>query len=295
MTKEINKADSSLLKSKITSAQSTVIPDEPISNSPILSGEYDSSHDQNNLSVTTEAEKSKSIAEIQASLIMAQRVPRNESKAFANMARSLDRINFSRKCLYAFPRGAKTIEGPGIVLAREAARCWGNMRYGITIIHETDDDRTVEGWAWDLETNVRTASQSTFKKLVQRKQKTPPYETTWVKPDERDLRELTNKHGSLCLRNAILQLMPQDIIDDCVVKAKQVVSKGVEGKNIKKERAGVINIFEQFGITVDDLEEHVGYKSDNWQSQDIATLMGLANGLKDGNVSRDDIIKKDKA
>lgn len=261
-------------------------------NSPILSGESDVSLDQNNIAVTTEAEKSKAVAEIQASLVMAHKFPRNESQAFAKLARSLDRVNFSKNCLYAFPRGGRTIEGPGIVLAREAARCWGNLRYGMTIIHETDDDRTIEGWAWDLETNVRTASQATFRKLIQRKNK---YKGTseWVKPDERDMRELTNKHASLCTRNAILQLMPQDIIDDCVQKAKIVARKGVDGKNMKKERAGVINLFEQYGISVENLEENIGAKSDTWQPQDIATLMNLANGLKDESITRDDILKKD--
>jgi len=293
MTKDMEKTDTSSLKAKMVEKNETVvgsvipIQNEFPNNSPILSSENDAILDQNKLSVQVEAEKSKAVAEIQASLIMAQKFPRNESVAFAKMARSLDRVNFAKNCLYAFPRGGRTIEGPGIVLAREFARCWGNMRYGITIIHETEDDRTIEGWAWDLETNVHTAAQATFAKLIYRKAQ------GWIKPDERDLRELSNKHGSLCVRNAILQLIPQDIIDDCVIKAKSVAKNGVDPKNMKQQRAGIINLFDPFGISASDLEEYIGTKSDNWTPDMITKLNGIANGLKDGNISRDEILKKD--
>lgn len=122
----------------------------------------------NTRDIGAESQASRSIAEIQSSLVMARKFPRSEEVCFSKISKSLDRLSFSEKATYSFKRSAQIIEGPSAPLSRELARTWGNMWHGITVIHDDDETRTVQGWSWDLETNTRVSSESSFKKLVQR-------------------------------------------------------------------------------------------------------------------------------
>ena len=47
--------------------------------------------------------------------------------------------------------------------------------------------------------------------------------TEWTVPDERDLRELTNRRGAICVRNAILALVPPDLVEDAMATADQTL------------------------------------------------------------------------
>jgi hypothetical protein len=132
--------------------------------------------------------------EIQASFIMARRFPRNEDAAYARIIKACERPSFAGEVEYSYKRGGAVVAGPTIYFMREFARLWGNIRHGTHIVLDDDDSRTVRAFAWDLETNHKTEQDVTFQKLVQRKREGGG--TAWVKPDERDLRELTNNLGS---------------------------------------------------------------------------------------------------
>ena len=99
--------------------------------------------------VTREAE------ELRSAIIVAKKFPRSEANAAAKLLRSCDRASFAEEATYAFPRGTATVEGPSVSMAREAARCWGNIQYGIRIISEDEERIHIKGWAVDLETNNR--------------------------------------------------------------------------------------------------------------------------------------------
>src|SRR5205085_986190 len=133
---------------------------------------------------------------------------RNELMAFQQLAVACKRLSFAEQSSYAFPRGGQTVSGPSVHLARAAARVWKNLQYGVRITRDDDDSRQIQAFAWDLETNVKVTGEDDFKKLVYRKK------DGWVKPDERDLRELTNRRGAILVRNCILQILPKDLIED---------------------------------------------------------------------------------
>ena len=149
-------------------------------------------------------------SELQSALILARRFPRDEGAVIRRLHANAQRVTFADDALYSFQRAGNVIEGPSVYFTRETARIFGNMRSGIKIVDMTDSLITVRGWAMDLETNAYSEREAAFKPLIYRRT------GGWQKPDERDLRELVNKNGAICVRNALLDLLPTDIVDEAL-------------------------------------------------------------------------------
>lgn len=215
-------------------------------------------------------------SEIRAAITVALKFPRNEEKSFAKLMKACQRPNFAEDASYSFPRADKDVSGPSIYLAREAARVWGNVRHGLNVIADDDDSRTIEAWAWDLETNHKVFAQDTFKKLIYRKK------GGWIKPDERDLRELTNRRGAILKRNCILELMPTDLIDDARQMAVNTLrSHAAADPEAAKKR--LIMAFSQINVSVDMLEEFLGHPLAQCSPTEIAELRQIYKSILDGN------------
>ena len=220
--------------------------------------------------------------EIEGALIMAHRMPRNEDAAFGKIAKACERFVFAGSALYSYPRGGHQIEGPSVNLARLMGRCWGNIRSGFDIIHDDDDVRTVRGWAWDLESNTKEHQDATFRKLVQRKKKGKSGGTEWVKPDERDLRELNNKHGAICVRNCLLHLMPPDFVEEAERMCKETVRNGIS-EDADDHRRKMIRAFGGLGVRPEEIEEHLGHPLAQASPDEIVELRGIYKSIADGN------------
>lgn len=226
---------------------------------------------------------SRAESEIKARMLMALKFPRNESESLSKVLKSCDRPEFAAKAFYEYPRGGQKISGISVNLAREFARYWRNIAYGFSILVDDDNQIILEGWSWDLESNTRISEQASFKKLIYRKA------TGWTKPDERDLRELVNKHGAIASRNCLLKLFPRDMLDMAFGAARQSVKNDVSKESIDITKAKAIKQFSEYGITVEDLEKHIEMSSDNWSNEEITQLRGLHSALKDGQVKASEI------
>ncbi len=224
--------------------------------------------------------------EIQATIILAKKFPRNEESAFGNLMKSCDRLSFAKEAEYSFPRGGTTVRGPSVNLAREAARVWQNMRYGLKIVQNLDDDITIEGWAWDIETNVKVACQDSFQKLIQRKGK------GWVKPDERDLRELVNRRGAIAIRNSILQLLPRDFIEDAQNECQKTrKSNQKDPKKAVKDLIMAFSKLKPFGISVEMLEKYLTHPLNECNADQVDDLRLVYTSLLDGNSTWSDYVE----
>jgi hypothetical protein len=219
-------------------------------------------------------------SEAKAALLLARQFPRDEVVAHGRIMKSCERWRFAKACLYTFPRGGETIEAPSVHLAREAARCWGNVRYGLRIVTETEDRVHVKGFGWDIETNNYVEAEDKFKKLIYRKY------GGWIKPDERDLRELINRRGAICVRNALLQLLPPDIIEDAVDAAKATIRKTEAGGGQQDRITGIQKLvlaFRQIGVMTEMLEDHLGHKVEVITDEEWVRLRGTYQSIVDGN------------
>jgi hypothetical protein len=214
--------------------------------------------------------------EIQSAIIISRRFPRNEDDAFQKLMKACKRHSFAEDVQYKYPRGGVTVLGPSVNLAREAARVWGNIRYGVEVISDTDEDRQINGFAWDLETNAKVTAEDAFKKLVYRKK------DGWIKPDERDLRELTNRRGATLVRNCILQLMPKDLIEDAVAQANETL-KAKAQSDPEETKKKILVAFQGFGITATELEKYLKHPIAQCTPQELVDLRGVYQSIKDGN------------
>ncbi len=228
-------------------------------------------------------------ADIQSALIIAKKFPRNEDEAFAKLMKASKRPSFAENARYGFPRGGQTITGPSINLAREAARMWGNIRYGINVLPSADNAYHIEAWALDVETNTRTSAQDRFAKKIYRKR------GGWQETeDERDLRELLNRRGALALRNCLLQLLPRDLIEDAMQACSKTSRQAANG-DMKKDpttvRRALVSAAGEFGVTVQMLELYLGHSLEELNGEEVADLRAALKSIRDGNSKRSDHFK----
>lgn len=222
-------------------------------------------------------------AELKAAVVLARTMPRNELAAFEKIIRSCGRPGFADNAIYSFPRGNSTIEGPSVKLARDLARCWGNMRHGLRIVTITKEDVHVKGFAFDLETNTYIEAEAKFARLHQRK---IGGKTQWVEPDERDLRELVNRHGAFCVRNCILHLLPPDVISDALAACNATLERAAKGE-LEQNRDDAVRrlvvAFGKFSVTADMLGKKLGHALQLVTEKELTDLRKVYASLIDGN------------
>lgn len=232
-------------------------------------------------------------AEMKAAIVLAKRFPRDESEAYTRIMRACDRPSFAESANYAFPRGGQTVTGPSVDLARELARIWGNIRYGMRIVSEDDERVHVKGYAYDLESNTYVESEDKFAKLVQRRNRVTR-ETEWVKADERDLRELVNKRGAICVRNAVLQLLPSDIVQDAMARSRDTVQKLARGE-IQQDREQAIRrlalAFHDIGVNGEMIAGYLKHPMELITNEEIADLRAIYKSIRDGNSRREEYFR----
>ena len=226
--------------------------------------------------------------EIQSAITIAKRFPRSEDAAFEKLMRSAKRTSFAEDAAYSFPRGSQNVEGPSVNLAREAARVWGNMRYGLEVIRDDEETRQIRGWAWDLETNLKVTAEDEFKKLIYRKK------GGWITPDERDMRELTNRRGAILIRGCILQILPKDLIEDAMDGCKATLRNQAK-EDPEGARKKLILAFSGINVTAEMLAAALGHPIAQCSPAEIADLRTVYKSIADGNSTWAEYVEPQKA
>lgn len=230
--------------------------------------------------------------EIQAAMIMAKKFPRDELKANLKLMDVVSRAEAAEAACYSFKRGGAQVKGPSVRLARQAARCWGNLRSGFTVVSVDQDFVHIKGYCLDLETNTRREEESKFKKRVQRKVWANNVSVTeWVVPDERDLRELVNKNGAICERNAVLGIIPSDMVSDAIKKANATLISAAAGElklNKTDTLKALLSLFSSIDVNQEMLEKYLGHSLDTVGAEELADLKQILMSIRDGNTKRDE-------
>ncbi len=80
-----------------------------------------------------------------------------------DMQRSCSRRSLAEQAFFRFPRGGEQVTGESVHLARELARCWGNLQYGIKELRRDDEFGQSEmlAFAWDV-ADQHPLRQTTF-------------------------------------------------------------------------------------------------------------------------------------
>lgn len=231
----------------------------------------------------TAVEQSRAVAEVQAAVLVAQQVPRSIGVARTAMIESCQMLGLAERAFYRYNRGGTVVAGPSVHLARELARCWGNVQYGIVELRRDDDHAQSEmmAWAWDVQMNTR--SSNTFIVPHMRDKKGGPERLV----DLRDIYESNANMGARRLREAIFSILPPWFTEEAKELCTKTIERG-DGKPLPDRVEGAIRAFERIGVTAERLEQKVGRTSDRWTQFDIAQLVVTHRSIERGEVAVED-------
>lgn len=229
----------------------------------------------------TAVEQSRAVAEVHAAMVMAQQVPRNVDRAMAEMERSCRQMGLAERAFYAFPRGGQTVSGPSIHLARELARCWGNIQHGLHEMRRDDEahQSEMQAFAWDVERNTRIAH--TF--IVPHKRG-----ANQVLTDMRDIYENNTNNGSRRVREAIFAVLPPWFVERAKELCEQTLNAAVEQQGLPQRIAEAIKAYAAGGITQDQLEQKLGKPASSWDAADVTQLDVLYRSLRRREVTKEE-------
>ena len=224
---------------------------------------------------TVEIESQRALAEVQASMILARKFPRDEQKALNRVLVACQRKGLAEAALYSFARGGTGITGPSIRLAEAMAQNWGNLQYGVRELEQRNGESTVETYCWDIETNTRASK--TFQ--VPHTRHTKAKGNTRL-TDPRDIYERVANDGARRLRACILAVIPGDVVDEAVKQCEETLKAKADlsPDALKK----MVEAFTKFGVTKQMIETRIQRKIEAITAAQIVSLAKIFNSLTDG-------------
>ncbi len=229
----------------------------------------------------TAVEQSRAVAEVQAAVMVAQQLPRVQATAMGRMKESCQNPALAKRAFYAFPRGGQTVSGPTIRLAKELARCWGNVHYGLSELRRDDEfgQSEMQAWAWDLESNQRVST--TF--IVQHV-RTARGKGTERLTDARDVYEKNANEGNRRMREMIFSVLPDWYVEEAQDICQATLKHG-GGIPLAQRTAQALEAYQARGITRDQLEQKRARSVAQWTDMDLAQLEILYQSLERGELT----------
>lgn len=224
---------------------------------------------------TVEIESSRAIAEAQGKLVIAKRFPRNEALAYDEAMQACRRHGLADDAFWSYPRGKEVLTGSSIYLARELARVWGNIDYGIRELSRKDGVSEMQAYAWDLQTNALVTQNFTVRHW--RDTKNGGYALT----DERDIYEITANQGARRLRGCIFSVLPSDLVRAAEDECKKTLA-GNNEEPLKDRVRKLITAFGKHGVNAVMIEARLGHSLDTVLPEELADLRSIWNSLKSG-------------
>lgn len=212
-------------------------------------------------------------SEVEAQIDAAHRHKRSIRK-FVTEAMSLATLTreVASSCIYALPRGGKTIPGPSVRLAEIAASAYGNLHVGARVVDVEERDVVAQGVAWDLEKNLRVTVE-VRRRITDSK----------GKRYNDDMITMTgNAAASIALRNAIFRVVPRAYIDTIYEKVREVAVG--DAKTLDSRRAAAMAHFAKLGVTAERVLARLGKPSvEDVGLEEYEILVGLSTAIKNGD------------
>lgn len=235
-------------------------------------------------SEATAVEQARAVAEVAAAVRVARDVPRDMARAVEQMRQACRQKALAERAFYSVPRAGGRIEGSSVHLARELARCFGNVDYGIRELRRDDEAGVSEmqAWAWDQENNVRSS-----RSFVVPHARMVGSAKRGDKRRERldDLGEIANNNNSVAaraVRETIFTILPVWFRTEAEALAAQTLQDG-GGQTIEQQAADLIAGFaSNVGVTQAQLEKRLARPARDWTAQDLGVLRIIAGELARG-------------
>jgi shikimate kinase len=226
-------------------------------------------------------EQTRSMAEVQAAMIVARANPRNEYKAYEKILAACSRLSLAERAIYAYKRGSSLITGPSIRLMETIARIWGNITYGLRELTRTQGESTIEAFAWDLESNVRVVRHFQIRHL---RDKT---DGVMELKSERDIYELIANQGQRRVRSCLQELIPSDIIEAAEAKGNKTMTQG-GGVPIEDRVRNMVSAFSGLGVTSEMVSNYLGHSLEVTIPTELVKMTQIYNSIKGGLAQRED-------
>lgn len=174
------------------------------------------------------------------------------------------------------------VEGPGVGLARSAARLWGNCNIDVTIEQDTPDAWLVGAWFIDFETNYTRHDTKRISKMKALKG------GKMVRAADRDLDVVYQQGASKVERDVILRALPRHVIDRAFELAKFAAIQ--DKLPVRDQLARLLRRFNEIDVTASQLERYLGHafneetilKAEKDPREVIAHLRGVITAIKGG-------------
>lgn len=236
-------------------------------------------------SQATAVEQARAVAEVAAAVRVAQDFPRDMSRAIEQMRQSCSQMSLAQRAFYSLPRAGGRVEGSTVHLARELARCFGNVEYGIRETRRDDDSGISEvlAWAWDVENNVR---QSRGFVVPHQRMKSGNRQALT------DLSDIANNNNSVAaraLRECILTLLPVWFRDEAELIAGRTLAGDGTTQPLPKRIADALAYFSrEFNVTPEQIEARLSRPHAKWTAGDLATLAVIGSEIGRGEKTVED-------
>lgn len=234
------------------------------------------------LGQATAVEQSRAIAEVQGAIVVAQQCPRDVQGAIAAMRDSCKQSGLADRAFFKFPRGGTSVQGATVYLARELARCWGNIQYGVSELRRDDvhGQSEMQAYAWDVQTNSRVVT--TFVVPHMRDKKDGPERLI----DMRDIYENNANSGARRVRECIFSILPPWFVEEAKANCMATLKNG-GGVPLPQRIANITTHFAQDGVTIEQLEKKIGRPTGKWTDVDYAQLTITLTALRNGETTRE--------
>jgi hypothetical protein len=242
----------------------------------------------------TQIEQARAIAEVRAAVMIAMEHPRNEDSARAKMQRVCRMSALAERAFFRVPRGNKKdehgntlkdqsgksipehVNGETIQLARELARCWGNIDYSVRELSRDDIKGQSEmmACAWDLEENVRPSAVFIVAHKIGKFRVT----------SNQQIYENNAGHAGRRLREMIFNALPEWFKAEAIELCHETLKKG-DGTPMADRIAKAVDAFKGHGVSVEMIQKKIGRSIGEITPEDLATLRITLQSIKRGEVT----------
>lgn len=211
----------------------------------------------------TAIEQSRAVAEVQVAALLAEYRPRDEDRCLQVMLRACRGTALAERAFYKVPRGGKTATGPSIDLARELARCWGNIQYGVAELRRDDArlESEMQAYAWDVQTNTRSAHIFIVPHRRNVKGEMVPL------TDLQGVYENNANQGARRVREAIFAVLPSWFAQEAITQCRRTLESPNDDAAAK-----AVTMFAAMRVDQARLEAKVGRPVAEWTDSDVAEL-----------------------
>jgi hypothetical protein len=210
--------------------------------------------------------------------------PRNEDRILTAAKAELDRYpSMADEAIYSKPAGKdkdtgnmKYVEGLSIRAAEALANRWSNSAYGCDIVGEDKDAIYIAAVFMDYENNTRHVISRRVSKTYK---KSGSMVVIAHPPDRLDMKVAAEM--SKGLREVILRSLAPGLKKEYEFHAYKVLDM----QPVDQRRLAIVARFKEVGVKKDAIEAKIGKKIEDLDKEDLITLTGLLNAIREGEIS----------